>query len=107
MYSATLNEEEIDDKDENTKEEQAEGDRSRKDNFLKSMEEKIDLKNPEHKERYLQVKNKILEKVKATKVSRSRSRSNSLSKGVKRGHPDGPVPESQPVRAKSGLPVKS
>ena len=107
VYSATLNEEEIDDKDENTIDEKADGDRSRKDNFLKSMEEKIDLENPEHKERYLQVKNRILEKVKATKVSRSRSRSNSFSKGVKRGPPDEPVLESQPVRAKSGLPVKA
>ena len=107
VFSATLNEDEIDEKDENIKEEETEGDRSRKDNFLRSMEEKINLENPEHKERFLQVKNRILEKVKATKISRSRSRSNSFSKSVKRGPPEGTAHENPPVRAKSGLPVKS
>jgi hypothetical protein len=83
VYSATLNEDEIDDKDDDS-----EDSRSRKDKFLKSMEDKIDLANPDHKERYLQVKNQILEKVKATKSSRSRSRSNSsiTSQSSKRNH---------------------
>ena len=103
VYSATLNEDEIDDK-----EDESEDSRSRRDMFLKSMEEKIDLKNPEHKERYLQVKNQILDKVKRTKFSRSRSRSTSsiTSQSIKRGSDD-QISGSSPVRHKSGLPVKS
>ena len=73
------------------------------------MEDKIDLANPDHKERYLQVKNQILEKVKATKSSRSRSRSNSsiTSQGSKRNHSEEIISGRSPVRHKSGLPVKA
>ena len=105
VYSATLNEDEIDEQEEDAK---VENDgRSRKENFLRSMEEKINLDNPDHKERYLQVKNKILEKVKTTKVSRSRSRSNSIGQGTKRNLSDEKLSESPPVRHKSNLPIKS
>ena len=71
VFSATLDEEEVD--HEETKD-TLDG-RSRKDNFLKSMEEKIDPSNPVHKERFLLIKNQILEKVKTTQHSRLRSRS--------------------------------
>ena len=50
---------------------------SRKDVFLKDIEDKIDPKNAEYNERFLTIKNQILEKVKATKVSRERSKSGS------------------------------
>ena len=49
--------------------------KSRRDNFLRSMEEKIDPTNPEHKERFIVIKNQIIEKVKATQYRRARSRS--------------------------------
>ena len=39
------------------------------------MEEKIDMSNNVQKERYIEVKNKIIEKIKATKTSRSRTSS--------------------------------
>ena len=105
VYSATLNEDEIDIKDDD----ESDDSRSRKDIFLKSMEEKIDLSNAEHKERYIQIKNKILEKVKATKTSRSRSRSTSVtstsSKRALSGEKDN---GRSPVRARSSqLPIKT
>ena len=53
--------------------------RSRRDTFLKSMEEKLDPGNSEQKERFLLIKNQILEKVKTTHHSRARSRSGSVS----------------------------
>ena len=43
------------------------------------MEEKIDPKNKEHQERFMEIKNQVLEKVKATQISRARSRSVSMS----------------------------
>lgn len=73
VYSATLNEYDFafgDDTEEN---------RSRKEAFLKSIEDKIDKTNTDYKERILQVKNHVIEKVKATKISRERSRSRSVS----------------------------
>ena len=79
VYSATLDEEEIrfDEYQENSEaaEDNTNNVRSRKDNFLKSMEEKIDNGNSEHKDRFLVIKNQIIEKVKTTQHSRSRSRS--------------------------------
>ena len=105
VYSATLNEDEIDDESD-----ESEDQRSRKGTFLKSMEEKITLENPEQKERYLQVKNQILEKVKANKISRSRSWSSSSisSQSTKRNLSDDLEPVKPPsVRIKTGLPVKS
>ena len=105
VYSATLNEDEIDEQEEDTKDKKDM--RSRKENFFKSMEEKINLENPDQKERYIQVKNQILEKVKATKVSRSRSRSNSIGQGIKRNLADENILESPPVRHKSSLPIKA
>ena len=41
------------------------------------MEDKLDPTNLEHKERFHQIKNQILEKVKHTKVSQMRARSGS------------------------------
>ena len=81
VYSATLDEEEIefDDAKDETDVSEVEGDaakvggRSRKETFLKSLEEKVDP--TEHKERFKIIKNHIIEKVKATQYSRSRSRS--------------------------------
>ena len=72
------------------------------------MEDKLDLNNTEHKERYLQMKNRILEKVKATKTSRSRARSVSsiTSTASKRGRSSDKVKEGEksPVRLKHSLP---
>ena len=84
VYSATLDEEEFEFSD--SEESTEDSGRSRKDVFLKSIEDKIDPKNPEHKERFLEIKNQILEKVKVTKVSRVRTRSVSsvTSRGSKR-----------------------
>ena len=82
MYSATLDEEEIKfepKSDVETGEDDKNDGRSRKDNFLKAMEEKIDHTNSEHKDRFLILKNQILEKVKTTQHSRSRSRSGSCA----------------------------
>jgi hypothetical protein len=77
VYSATLDEEEFefDEDAENKDNETSDGGRSRKEAFLKSMEDKLDPKNLVHAERFLEVKNQILEKVKATQLSRARSRS--------------------------------
>ena len=47
------------------------------------MQKKLDLENKEQSERFNEVKNLILEKVKPTKHSRLRSRS--ISNSVKRG----------------------
>ena len=74
VYSATLDEDEIKLDDANI-DVTAEDGRSRRDIFLKSMEEKVDHENSEHKERFQILKNKIIEKVKTTQHSRSRSRS--------------------------------
>ena len=78
VYSATLDEEEIilDDAKETDLENVVEDSvdrKSRRDNFLRSMEEKIDSTNPEYKERFIVIKNQIIEKVKATQYSRARS----------------------------------
>ena len=79
VYSATLNEEDFefdDDKEEEVVDEE-EKDRSRRNTFMKAMEQKIDNENSDQRERLQIVRNQILEKVKATKLSRTRSRSNS------------------------------
>ena len=78
VYSATLDEDEFD-FDENKETATLIEGRSRKEIFLKSMEEKIDPKNKEHQERFMEIKNQVLEKVKATQISRARSRSVSMS----------------------------
>ena len=107
VYSATLNEDEIDIDDN----EDTEDSRSRCDTFLKSMKEKIDPSDPQQLERYNQVKNKILEKVKASKSSRSRSRSVSsvTSTSSKRLRSGDRNEESSPVRPRpeSKLPVRA
>ena len=106
VYSATLDEGEFD--FEETSE--SEDSRSRKDKFLKEMEDKVDLKNPEHKERFMEVKNQILDKVKATQVSRMRSRSASAaSQSSKRDRSsDSQSMENgrSPVRPRTGIPKK-
>ena len=106
VYSATLNEDEID----ITDNEDTDDSRSRYDLFLKSMKEKIDPSDPQQIERYNQVRNKILEKVKASKNSRSRSRSVSSITSTSSKRPmsgdrkDGNSP-SRP-RPESRLPVR-
>ena len=111
VYSATLDEDEFDFSD---SEEKTEGEgRSRRDVFLKSIEDKIDSKNPEHKDRFLVIKNQIIEKVKTTQVSRTRSRSGSSvasRRSVKRDLSTdslSKVPGRSPVRQKTtGIPIK-
>ena len=114
MYSATLDEEEFDfDEEKDDSGDGSEDKRSRKDVFLKSIEEKLDPTNKEHKERFQEIKNQILEKVKATQISRARSRSGSVksrSNSQKRdlsveslGHSGKSPPASRP---RTMLPVK-
>ena len=104
VYSATLEEDKID-------LETSENERmSRKETFLKSMEEKLDPKNQEHNERFQVIKNQILEKVKATQISRSRSRS--WSKGSMKRELSteslSSVSGNSPVQARtSGIPKKT
>ena len=76
VYSATLDEDEF--VFDETSELSAES-RSRKDLFL-SLKDKLDLDNPDQNDRFKEVTNQILEKVKHTKHSRFRSSSVS-SKG--------------------------
>ena len=111
VYSATLDEAEFD-FDDIQSEDQTSETRSRKEKFLKSMEDKVDLNNMQHKERFMEIKNQILEKVKATKVSRLRStsRTRTASQSSKRGrssdsqHFNG---EKSPVRPRTtGIPKK-
>ena len=71
VYSATLNEDEFE-IDEESREI-----RSRKDQFLQSIESRIDPTSTDQKERFIEIKNQILDKVRKTKVSRLRSRSGS------------------------------
>ena len=102
VYSATLDEGELDFEDDEIGSEAI----SRKELFLKSIEDKVDLGNSVHKERFMEIKNRIIEKVKATKVSRGRSRSQSSKRGRSN---DSQVNEDaqSPVRARtSGIPVK-
>ena len=88
------------------------GGRSRKEAFLKSLEDKLDPKNAEHLERFNVIKNKILEKVKHTQISRSRSRSwsrgsGSLKRELSRESLSS-VPGNSPVRPRtSGIPKKA
>ena len=102
VYSATLDEKSFKfDKDDI----QASGQRSRKDAFLKSIEDKLDPKNSEQFERLNVIKNQILEKVKVTQESRARSRSGSV--GLKRELSSDTLAGlvSTPVRQKmSGIP---
>ena len=106
VYSATLEEDKI---DLEIGEEGDEQRMSRRETFLKSMEDKLDLKNQEHVERFKVIKNQILEKVKATQISRSRSRS--LSRGSKRELSTeslSSVSGNSPVRPRtSGIPKKT
>ena len=110
VYSATLDERDF----EFSNDGQAKSDgggRSRKGAFLKSMEDKLDPKNSEHVERFKIIKNQILEKVKHTQISRSRSRSWSRGSGsLKRelsGESLSSVPGNSPVRPRtSGIPQK-
>ena len=104
VYSATLDENkfDFDETDENKSGEA----RSRKDVFLKSLEDRIDPKNSEHKERLTVIKNQILEKVKRTQISRSRSRSNSLKRGLSNESLN-TLPGNSPVRPRTtGIPKK-
>ena len=117
VYSATLDEKEIkfeDSKGETDSEvaaEDSKGGRSRMDNFLQSMEEKLDPSNSEHKERFMVIKNQIIEKVKHTQHSRERSRSGSIgSRGDSKkrdlsSESKIQEPGKSPVRARtSGIP---
>ena len=103
VYSATLNEEdfEIDDDSKEI--------RSRRDHFLKSIEDKIDSSSTDQKERFVEIKNKILEKVKFAKVSRIRSRSGSSlrkqSSTRKRSCSDDKVDDRPTSRPRTQLPV--
>ena len=106
VYSATLDENEID----FAESDPAKEPRSRKDIFLE-MKEKLDPNNTEHNDRFLEVTNMILEKVKTTKHSRIRSESGHRlrSESSKRDRSKEDLlhdrPSSRP-RQQSGLPIK-
>ena len=60
MYSATLDEDEFNfDEETNDNGDGSKDDRSRKDAFLKSIEEKLDPGNKEHKKRFHEIKIKL------------------------------------------------
>ena len=107
VYSATIDENEIDFAESDT----VKDTRSRKDLFI-AMKEKLDPNNSEHNERFKEVTNQILEKVKATKHSRARSlsaRSVSSNASNKRDRSkeeqfNADRPNSRPRT--SGLPIK-
>ena len=84
----------------------------KKDDFLKKVEDSIDKNNSVQKERYLHIKNQILERVKETKSRRrtfsgssiaSQSSRGSRSSSLKRGNTDGQTGKS-PTRLKTGIP---
>ena len=107
LYSATLDEDEYNFEEPTEDDSPDSANRSRRDAFLKSIEEKVDLKDSEQKERFKTIKNQVLEKVKATQASRARSRSG--SRGSKRDRSsDSQVSGKSSVRPRtSGIPVKS
>ena len=80
VYSATLDEDEIDFE---TDIDDSKDCRSKKDVF-NSMKKQLNLDNPQQNERFKEVTNMILEKVKHTKHSRLHSRSISSQGGMKR-----------------------
>ena len=110
VYSATLDEEEFNFSGDDTAEDRG---RSRKDAFLKSLEDKLDPKNLEHSKRFKVIKNQILEKVRTTAISRARSRSWSTGSrgGLKRElsrESLSSVPGTSPVRPRTtGIPKKT
>ena len=83
VYTATLNEDEFDDKLEDlddTKDELS--NRSRRDKFLASVEKNLDSSVPHHSvqlERLDNLKNQVLERVKITHLNKSRPRSASIA----------------------------
>ena len=83
VYSATLDENVIGEEEsmDINGSKEASG-RSRKEIFLKSLEEKVDSGNSDQKERFKEIKNLILEKVRATHASRNRSRSKSNKRSL-------------------------
>ena len=107
LYSATLDEDDYNFEEATDEDNPDDANRSRRDAFLKSIEEKVDLKNTEHKERFTTIKNQVLEKVKATQASRARSRSG--SRGSKRDRSsESQVSGKSSVRPRtSGIPLKS
>ena len=113
VYSATLDEDEFDFGEKTDGAKTDVDRRSRKDDFLKSIEDRIDPQNSEQKARFMEIKNQVLEKVKTTHSSRLRSRSGSsvASRGSKRDRSsESHLKDSgkSPVRARtSGIPMKT
>ena len=105
VYSATLDEDEIDFE---TDIDDSKDCRSRKDMFH-SMKKQLNLDNPQQNERFKEVTNMILEKVKHTKHSRLRSRSISSQGGMKRDRSkeDFEDDRSSSRPRTSGIPVKN
>ena len=106
VYSATLDEDEFDFDDDTG---DAKDNRSRKDAFLLSIEEKLNPADKEQKVRFAEIKNRILENVKASKSSRDRSRSGSVSgrgSSSKRELSADSLKSSPASRPRTMLPVK-
>ena len=104
VYSATLDENEFnfeESKEDEPKE--AKMRRSRKDEFLKDLEEKLDPSSLEQKKRFKDIKNQVLERVKSQQVSRNRSRSISNKRSLS---PASKLcgTEKSPVRPRTQIP---
>ena len=107
LYSATLDEEEFNFEETSENDVLDQANRSRRDAFLKTIEDKVDLKNSEQKERFMVIKNQVLEKVKATQSSRARSRSGSRRSKRDRSS-ESQISGKSSVRMRtSGIPMKS
>ena len=102
VYSATLDEDQISFEEKDEEEPET---RSRKDLFL-SMKSKLNMENQTESDRFKEVTNLILEKVKHTQHSRLRSRS--ISGGLKRSRSkEGDGHERSSTRPRtSAIPVK-
>ena len=106
VYSATLNLEDFEN------EETSDTLQPRNDNFMKKVEESIDTNDTVQNERYLHIKNQILDRVKTSKTRQrtlsggsitSQSSRDSRSSSMKRGNPSGQDGRS-PTRHRSGIP---
>ena len=89
VLSATMNEEEFEFVNEDDADTKAEcptspkvAHRSRKDNFLASIEDKVDKDNTLQQDRLSHLKIQVLDRIKSTKIRRLQARTDSLSSSV-------------------------
>ena len=90
VLSATLDEDEFDFADEDLKDDEVKTEtespkvthRSRKDEFLSSIEDKVDKDNSVHQERLSHLKHQVLDRIKSAKIRKLRNRTDSVSSSV-------------------------